>query len=103
MPERAEDKRRNFMIYTQQQIDDFWWGVGGSASNPQPGAYFNMSPVDVIQKSNRESAAYDAAWTALLNYLYMQGAVLRTGVGPTGANGFADVSTIGGVRIDVIG
>jgi hypothetical protein len=91
------------MSYTQQQIDDFWWGVGGSASNPQPGAYVTMSPTDVIQKSNQASAAYDAAWTALLNFLYIQGAILKTGVGPTGTNGFSDVSTIGGVRMDVIG
>lgn len=85
------------MSYAQQQIDDFWFGAkGGSAINIQPGAYVNMSALDVIQKTTPGSAAYDAEWSALLNFLYLQGAVLKTGVGPSGANGFRDLTTIGG-------
>jgi hypothetical protein len=84
------------MTYTQQQIDAFWWGPGGSASNPQPGAYVLMNQGEVIALSNCQSAAYNASWAALLDYLYCQAVLKKSGIGPTGSNGFADTSTIGG-------
>jgi hypothetical protein len=90
------------MSYTQQQIDNFWWGVGGSATNIQPGAYVTKKQGEIIALTNKQSAAYDAGFAATLGYLYSE-ALKKSGIGPTGANGFADVSTIGGVRIDVIG
>jgi hypothetical protein len=88
------------MSYTQQQIDDFWWGVGGSATNIQPGAYVTKQGEEIIALTNTASAAYDPAFSAILSYLYSQAVLKKSGIGPTGSNGFADVSTIGGVRID---
>jgi hypothetical protein len=31
------------MSYTDQQLSDFWYGPGGSATNIQPGAYVTMT------------------------------------------------------------
>jgi hypothetical protein len=83
--------------YTQAQIDTFWWGSGGSAGNPTSGAYVTMTPVQVIQLTNVASAAYNASFATILNYLMFKGRV--AGVHPTGANGFLDQSTIGGQPI----
>jgi hypothetical protein len=88
------------MSYTQQQINDFWWGAGGSATNIQPGAYVTKKQGEIIALTNRASAAYDPAFSAILAYLYSEAVLKKSGFGPTGSNGFADVSTIGGVRID---
>jgi len=79
------------MSYTQQQVDDFWFGQGGSAGNIQPGAYVTMKWVDVVSLITTSSAAYNADWAAL--WLYVQ----QAGVQPTGANGFTDRNSRGGV------
>jgi hypothetical protein len=93
--------------YDQNAIDSWWWGADsngpGSATDIKPGAYVLMKQGDVIALTNKQSAAYDPAFSAILSYLYSQAVLKKSGIGPTGANGFADVSTIGGVRIDTIG
>lgn len=86
------------MSYSQTDIDNLWWGQNGSAENPKPGSYVLMNQETVIYLTSRGSPGYDAAFSALLGYLYMQ-AVNRTGVGPTGADGFYSQSTSGGVKI----
>lgn len=90
------------MSYTQQQIDDFWWGVGGSATDIRSDAYVIKKPGEVIALTNKQSAAFDQAFAAIAVYLYSEAIIKKSGIGPTGTNGFADVSTIGGVRIDTI-
>jgi hypothetical protein len=53
------------MSYTQQQLDNFWWGTGGSPTSIQPGAYVTMRAQDVIYLKTT-----DPAWNALLTYCY---------------------------------
>jgi hypothetical protein len=95
------------MAYTQQQIDSFWFGSDengpGSGGNIKANAYVIKNQGEIIALTNPQSAAYDAGFAAILGYLYSEAVIKKSGIGPTGANGFADVSTIGGVRIDTIG
>jgi hypothetical protein len=86
------------MSFTQLQIDAFWWGNEGSASNILPGAYATMNGDTVIYLTSPNSPGYDAGFAAILSYLYLQ-ALNKTGVGPTGADGFYSQNKIGALPI----
>jgi hypothetical protein len=58
------------MSYTQQQLDDFWYGPGGSETNIEPGAYVLMREVDVIQLTNPQSAIYSPGFAAILAFCF---------------------------------
>lgn len=50
---------------TQEQLDNFWWGTGGSEGDIKPGAYATMRPSDF-----NYLYATDAGFSTL--YLYCQ-------------------------------
>jgi|HubBroStandDraft_2_1064218.scaffolds.fasta_scaffold05897_8 hypothetical protein len=79
------------MSYTQQQLDDFWYGPGGSETNIEPGAYVTMNAADVISLTNTQSAAYQPVFAAMLAYVFQNRlygfGTPRTLYDGTGSNG----------------
>ena len=58
------------MVYTQLQLDGFWWGTGSSATNIQPGAYVLKHMNEVRALTDPRSPVYGAAWAALFSFCF---------------------------------
>lgn len=87
------------MSYSQEQIDNLWWGNGGSATDIRANAYCRMTQEEVLYLTSRDSPGYDADFAALLGYLYREAVINKSGIGPTGTDGFYGRSTSGGIKI----
>lgn len=51
----------------------------------------------VLGLTNPAMASYDAGFSAILGYLYREAVISKSGIGPTGADGFYSLSKIGGI------
>lgn len=59
--------------FTQQQLLDFWWGVGGSETSPTSGAYVLMTDQQVQEAQNSLRDSYRGeTWSQLLAYVSSQ-------------------------------
>lgn len=59
--------------FTQQQLSDFWWGIGGSETSPTAGAYVLMTAQQVQEAQNPLRDSYRGqTWSQILSYVISQ-------------------------------